>query len=103
LVIAPLGFVLGMPFPSALRRASLESKGLVSWAWAANGGASVFGSTLTVLVSMTYGFTASFLCGAAAYAMALAMVVGLHRPRAALEEAAGEVRAEKPISKAGAA
>jgi hypothetical protein len=75
--IAPLGFLMGMPFASGLRRASGEAKGLAPWAWAVNGGASVFGSTLTVLVSMTYGFTASFLAGAVAYGLSLAMVATL--------------------------
>ncbi len=97
LAIAPLGFFMGMPFPTGLRRAALESKGLVSWAWAANGGASVFGSTLTVLISMTYGFTASFLCGAAAYALALAMAIAMRRLNGAPATVAGE------ISKASAA
>jgi SAM-dependent methyltransferase len=103
LAIAPLGFFMGMPFPTGLRRAALESKGLVSWAWAVNGGASVFGSTLTVLISMTYGFTASFLCGAAAYAIALAMALAVLRPGGALEVATGQVGDDKPISKASAA
>jgi hypothetical protein len=77
--IAPLGFLMGVPFASGLRRASGESKGLVPWAWAVNGGASVFGSTLTVLVSMTYGFTASFVGGALSYGLSLAMVAALVR------------------------
>jgi SAM-dependent methyltransferase len=100
--IAPLGFLMGMPFPTGLRRAGLESKGLVSWAWAVNGGASVFGSTLTVLVSMTYGFTASFLCGACAYAIALAMAIAT-RPRQTREPAVGDLGANRSISKASAA
>src|SRR6202142_931599 len=103
LVIAPLGFLMGMPFPTGLRRAALESKGLGSWAWAVNGGASVFGSTLTVLISMTYGFTASFLCGAAAYAIALATVIAVRRPLEAPQAAAGETGAEKALSKTSVA
>jgi hypothetical protein len=79
IAIAPLGFLMGMPFPCGLRRAGIESKALVPWAWAVNGGTSVFGSTLAVLLSMTYGFTTSFLCGAAAYALSLAMAVATLR------------------------
>jgi hypothetical protein len=70
---------MGMPFSTAVNLAARESKTLVSWAWAVNGGASVFGSTLSVLVSMTYGFTASLLGGALAYGSALAAVTGLSR------------------------
>lgn len=78
---------MGMPFPTAMRRAGREAAGLVSWAWAVNGGASVFGSTLTVLISMTYGFTASFLAGAGAYAMALGVALWMARPRTTVEAA----------------
>lgn len=80
-VIAPLGFVMGMPFPSGIRRAGQESKELVSWAWAVNGGASVFGSTLCVLISMAQGFTASFIVGTVVYLVALVMLVWLGEAR----------------------
>ncbi len=84
-VMTPLGLLMGMPFPTGLRRAGREANGLVSWAWAVNGAASVFGSTLTVLISMSYGFTASFLAGAGAYALALGVAVWMTRPRATVE------------------
>jgi SAM-dependent methyltransferase len=75
--VAPLGLLMGMPFPTALRWAGTEAGGLVPWAWAVNGGASVFGSALAVLVSMTWGFTATLLAGALAYGAALAVVLWL--------------------------
>lgn len=86
-LVAPLGLCMGMPFPTGLRLAGRESSGLVSWAWAVNGGASVFGSTLTVLVSMTFGFSASFVAGALAYAASLGVAIWLTRPGTAVEEA----------------
>ena len=76
---APLGFLMGIPFPSSIRRAGSESPQIVPWAWAANGGASVFGSSLTVLISMSYGFTASFVGGGIAYAIALVIASALSR------------------------
>lgn len=75
--VAPLGLLMGMPFPTALRWAGAEAGRLVPWAWAVNGGASVFGSALAVLVSMTWGFTATLLAGALAYGAALAVVLWL--------------------------
>jgi len=84
-VMAPLGLLMGMPFPTGLRRAGREANGLVSWAWAVNGAASVFGSTLTVLISMSYGFTASFLAAARAYALALGVAAWMTSPRATVE------------------
>ena len=81
-VAAPLGLLMGMPFPTGLRRAGGEANGLVPWAWAVNGGASVLGSTLAVLVSMSYGFTWSFLTGTGAYAVALGVAAWLTRATA---------------------
>jgi hypothetical protein len=77
--IAPIGFLMGTPFPTGIRRAGREDATLVSWAWAVNGAASVFGSALTVLVSMTYGFSTSFFVGAGAYAVALAVMLWVTR------------------------
>jgi hypothetical protein len=76
-LIAPLGFLMGMPFATGVRRVGQDAKEMVAWAWAVNGGASVFGSALTILISMTYGFTVSFFCGAASYGAALAVVLGI--------------------------
>jgi hypothetical protein len=69
-VIGPSGVLMGVPFASGVARAGAESKRLVPWAWAANGGTSVFGSALAILVSMTYGFTATLVGGAVAYGFA---------------------------------
>ena len=75
--VAPIGFVMGMPFPSGLRQAGLDSESLVSWAWAVNGGASVFGSVSAVVVSMTVGFSASLMLALFAYLVALALTTRL--------------------------
>lgn len=77
LAIAPLAFLMGMPFPTGLRLVAEESGRLVSWAWAVNGGASVFGSAATVLLSMSFGFSRAFLAGTLAYAVALACLLRL--------------------------
>jgi hypothetical protein len=53
LLIAPVGFFMGMPFPKGASR--LPS--LVDWAFAVNGSASVIGSVLIVLVASGYGFS----------------------------------------------
>jgi spermidine synthase len=70
--VAPVGLLMGVPFPAGLRRARAEAANLVPWAWAANGGASVLGSALAVAVSMAGGFRVTFLSAAGAYAVALA-------------------------------
>lgn len=71
-LLAPLGFLLGIPFPAGLKR--LEEKGggsLIPWAWAANGCASVIGPIVATILGMEAGFTAVLLAGAGGYASAL--------------------------------
>jgi len=78
-MIAPLGLLMGVPFASGVRAAGAENQELVAWGWAINGGASVLGSGLAVLISMTWGFSVTFLVGAAAYSVAFAAIVPLSR------------------------
>ncbi len=68
LYVAPVAFLMGMPFPTGLRQAGRVSESLVPWAWAVNGATSVLGSVLAVVVSMTAGFSTSLVFAAIAYA-----------------------------------
>lgn len=74
--VAPVGCLMGMPFPTGLRFAGRISPELVSWAWAVNGGMSVLGSVLAVLISMSIGFSACLLVGMATYALGAVMLSG---------------------------
>ena len=65
LVLAPLGFLMGMPFPSGLRLVKT-----VEWAWALNAAASVLGSVLAMIIAIHYGLTATLVCAALAYLLA---------------------------------
>jgi hypothetical protein len=69
-VIAPLGFVMGMPFPLAIERLSALDARLVPWAWVINGSASVIGSIVTVMLAMSRGFTSVFWVAALMYVIA---------------------------------
>lgn len=73
--IVPLGFLMGMPFPSALRLASRARGGAVEWIWALNGAASVLGSVLTIFLAVTLGLQAALLGGAICYVVAAALFV----------------------------
>jgi hypothetical protein len=66
-VLVPLGFVMGMPFPSGLRLIPT-----VEWAWALNAAASVLGSVAAMVIAIHFGLTATLACAAAAYAAAAA-------------------------------
>lgn len=70
LMIAPLGFFMGMPFP----KASLRVGELVDWGLAVNGAASVLGSTLIILIVVSYGFGLALALGAVCYLCALGLI-----------------------------
>lgn len=68
--IAPLGFLMGMPFPSGIRRAGELRPGVVPWLWGINGVMSVLGSALAVAVAIHWGLTATLLLAAGCYGVA---------------------------------
>ncbi len=55
-LIAPIGFLLGFPFPVGLSVLSESRKDILMWAWAVNGALSVVGSILTRIISTQAGF-----------------------------------------------
>jgi len=65
LVLAPLGFLMGMPFPTGLRLVKT-----VEWAWALNAAASVLGSVMAMIIAIHFGLTVTLLCAAVAYLLA---------------------------------
>src|SRR6266536_5293572 len=92
-LLIPLGFVMGMPFPTGLRALALlpaprlssevdHSNNSVEWAWAMNAAASVLGSVLAMVIAIQFGLTVTLACGAAAYGVALLLMPAL-RSRAA--------------------
>lgn len=63
-----IGIPLGSVFPTVIASAGRHDDGLVAWAWAVNGAASVIGSILAVAVALVLGFTALGVIAAACYA-----------------------------------
>lgn len=70
-LIAPLGFLMGMPFPYGISRISDSSRYLVAYAWGVNGFFSVIGSVLVVMMTMTFGFRVVFIVSGLIYLMAV--------------------------------
>ncbi|MGJ0486464.1 MAG: SAM-dependent methyltransferase [Methylomicrobium sp.] len=70
LLILPLGFMMGMPFPLGLQRVSLLTPGLIPWAWGINGFASVISANLATLIAIHYGFNAVILIAVGLYLIA---------------------------------
>jgi hypothetical protein len=71
LLVAPLGVLLGVPFPTGLRLVGEVAPPLVPWAWGVNGFFTVIGSVGAMILGMALGFTAVLVIAAACYAAAL--------------------------------
>ena len=67
LTIAPLGFILGMPFPFAVRVVGKRFPEAIPWGWGLNAYMTVVGSILCVLFALTMGFRMNFLIALAIY------------------------------------
>lgn len=73
-ILAPLGFCLGMFMPlglSAVSKLGGPADEYIAWSWAVNGFFSVIGSVLTTILSMSFGFTAVQYLAVAVYAVAV--------------------------------
>jgi hypothetical protein len=67
LCLAPLGFLMGMPFPGGLAWLRGRAPGLVPWAWAINGCTSVLASILAAMIALSAGFSWVLIVAALAY------------------------------------
>ncbi len=72
LLMAPLAFLMGMPFPLGLGGVAARDKTLVPWAWAVNACASVVAAPLATLVAIHLGFSAVVLVALCLYVVAAA-------------------------------
>ena len=70
LLIAPLGFCLGMPFAVGIASSYQKGRGAVGWAWAVNGLFTVLGSVFSILLAMYIGFTATLYLAFGLYVLA---------------------------------
>jgi spermidine synthase len=90
-LLVPLGFAMGMPFPTGLRALAgplpefaAAGKGefqenAVEWAWAVNAGSSVLGSVLAIMIAIQFGLNITLACGAGAYMAAILLSTTLPR------------------------
>jgi hypothetical protein len=78
LLIAPIGFLMGIPFPSGLawiesspiKASHLNTQWMTAWVWAVNGASSVVASILASLLSLSFGFRLTLGIGIVCYALA---------------------------------
>jgi hypothetical protein len=70
LVIAPVGFAMGMPFPTGLGLLEQLTPTSVRWAWAINAASSVMGSAAAMFFAIYLGLQITLVIGAVCYAAA---------------------------------
>ena len=87
-LLVPLGWLMGMPFPTGLRAlaagvdapldipAPASSGSAIEWAWAMNAASSVLGSVLAIVVAIHFGLRVALACAAGAYLLAMLLSLG---------------------------
>ncbi|MCL4416048.1 MAG: hypothetical protein M1365_05030 [Actinobacteria bacterium] len=74
LLLIPLGFILGIPFPTGINLTKeMRFESSVPWLYGINGTMSVLGSVLALTISTILGFTASLILGTLCY-LAIALI-----------------------------
>ena len=71
-MLGPLAFCMGMPFPLALTEIGADIPDLIPWAWAVNGCASVIAAVLATLLAIHFGFAAVVMIALVLYGIAAA-------------------------------
>ncbi|MEE8495809.1 MAG: hypothetical protein V3S21_04960, partial [Xanthomonadales bacterium] len=69
-LIAPLAFLMGMPFPLGLSRVARHAAILIPWAWGINGCASVLSAIFATILAIHAGFIAVVLLAVVLYILA---------------------------------
>jgi hypothetical protein len=77
-LLIPLGFLMGFPFPLAIRLTDRHGLGNnISVMWGVNGIASVLGSALSMIVGISIGFSWALALGAVLYVLAAVVFLAL--------------------------
>ena len=77
--VVSIGFAMGIPLPLGIRILDRrpDDRALIPWAWGLNGALSVFGSCAAIFFAMFFGFNNAMRIGAAAYVLALVVMLTL--------------------------
>jgi len=68
--LAPVAFLMGMPFPAALSRMTVANSAAIPYAWGVNGFFSVAGASFASVGSLWIGFHATVVAGGILYLLA---------------------------------
>src|ERR671922_1374001 len=72
-ILAPIGFLMGMPLPTGMRLLKVHRPEYIPWMWAVNGAFSVLGAVLAVIIGIMYGSSEAMILGILIYFIALAI------------------------------
>lgn len=75
-LIAPLAFCMGMPFPRGMAALSARGAAAVPWAYGVNACASVIGATLATVLAIHLGFSGVLVVAMLLYALAACVFPG---------------------------
>jgi len=92
-IVFPLGFLMGIPFPSGLRMLKEWFPEDIPLAYAINGVASVVGSILVLVIALLFGFTQAFVVSALVYLVI--MIQLLRQPPVPYENSPSFLRGKK--------
>jgi MFS family permease len=71
IMLAPLAFFMGMPFPTGISMLKNDDSRMVGISWAVNGFFSVIGTVITMILAMMFGFKIIFFIAGVFYLFAL--------------------------------
>lgn len=80
LILLPVAFLMGMPFPLGVRWVEESTRTRIAWAWGIDGYASVITATGAMLIAVTLGLNVPIYLAATAYAIA-SLAAWKHPPR----------------------
>ena len=67
IAIVPLGFLLGFAFPTGMRLIEAQDRRPAPWFWGVNGATGVLASVLGLMLSMSFGISATMFVSATCY------------------------------------
>jgi hypothetical protein len=70
-ILAPIGFLMGMPLPTGMRLLKVHRPDYIPWMWAVNGAFSVLGAVLAIALGIMYGSSLAMILGILIYLVAL--------------------------------
>ncbi len=77
LSLAPLGFLMGVPFPKGIEIVGRLAPDLIPWAWGINGCTSVLASILSAMLAISFGFSRVLVGASVAYLASLGVIYPL--------------------------